>query len=343
MLRFCIKDGAFADENDLHDAETHTFHQNTLADLRVDDTLMAFVSQVFTTSFQPSKGGSANTEALEERLLHPSMKPFNDLAFKCYQVLRAMCKGNASVGYNVANKYKGHMTNQCRILGKLPTVSWDIADTLKAIFSENGLILKAVDENYVATQVHMIKEATCFHDLEEYFILLASLCVHDNEPIVDVQKAILHQIANLIPITRAEPAGPAHTTSTVGSGMTSSTWWDSQQNVPIKIQIRVQPADARRVHFEDWERQWVSLESFMSVECKDMPALKCYVAMLGLLSNLCFDRRHDSQVSMIPGTCLAHDDELRKRLPAGHGAACMCNLLEGTLRRRFAHTAMHLT
>ena len=273
MIRFCIKDAALEDESALYDGETLTYHQNTLADLRVDDTLMAFVSKVFA--------GASRTDAadakLEARLLDPAMKQFHALALKSYQVLRVMCKGNPNVGQHVAHKYKEQMTNQCRILGKLPDISWDIADTLKEMFRENGLILKAVDENYVTTYINMIKEATSFHDLEEYFVLLASLCVYDHKPIVDVQEAILKQVKGMIPQTRIRGGS------------------NKQGPAPVEIEVRVQPAATSRAHYEDWSKQWVLLDVAMTEDCKDMPALKCYVAMLELMSSICFDRRKSSQ------------------------------------------------
>ena len=56
------------------------------------------------------------------------------------------------------------------------------------MFSNNLLLMSQIDTEYIRALVKVIEDAHSLIDLEQYCLLLASMCVHDGNAIVDVQE-----------------------------------------------------------------------------------------------------------------------------------------------------------
>eukprot|EP00045_Choanoeca_perplexa_P015435 m.193784 g.193784 ORF g.193784 m.193784 type:complete len:2674 (+) comp16989_c0_seq2:103-8124(+) len=204
LILFCTDDQA--DDALESDGNAETLHQNMLVDLRVHESIMEFVSKPFE-----QVGGHLQWRADWKRRISAEQRT-NDVARRCFRLLRQMCKGNSHVGNIVATRYLASITDICRLLSQVDA-QWRVADTLEEIFEGNHELLSRVDSSYINVYLKMVRNAHTIDDLVQDFHLLSSLCVHEGEPILETQDLIKHAIfANvsepaekqLLPCTRVE-------------------------------------------------------------------------------------------------------------------------------------------
>lgn len=116
LMIFCTAD----DEDipaDHYDGSPLGYHQNILADLRIEDALMEFVSLPFQKGSENNEWAIVREQSWAKVL--PGMLAYNKLVRKSFRVMRQMCKGNMHNSYVTAMKFKIPMTNSCKLASKL--------------------------------------------------------------------------------------------------------------------------------------------------------------------------------------------------------------------------------
>lgn len=265
-------------------------HQKLLVDLDIPTILIEFTSQAFANSdctdwalLEDSatvrgqdrvKARSAST--WDVHLAEGRLQAFNVLAQKSYKLLQQLVLGNPLAGYTIFNRFKLPITNQCRLLGKIASIEWNVASFLEEAFSNNLLLMSEIDTEYVRALVKVIEDAHSLIDLEQYCLLLSSVCVHDGNAIVDVQDAIRDQIIGLLPQARID-----------------------SESGDVMILYRSPRLDKP---YKEWDSQLLQLHNkFPSVTRSDMGSvqeqqhLAFLAAVLKLLSQICVGRRKSSR------------------------------------------------
>eukprot|EP00050_Salpingoeca_kvevrii_P009719 m.4425 g.4425 ORF g.4425 m.4425 type:complete len:2676 (+) comp2418_c0_seq1:49-8076(+) len=298
LIRFCTKDDEDKPPAEW-DGEPLTLHQNILGDLKIDDLLLKFVSQPFTGEQTNHWSSKYNAKTL------PGLTGFNELAALAYRLLRQMCKENSHIGYVIARKHKDRITNQCRLLGQVADVNWNIADTLEEMFHDNELLLRAVDGSYIRTYVQMMRESFTFQDLRQYIVLLTSFCSHDGQPLPEAQDAIRHQLLDvneLIPETEVDASGIIFVTARI-----------EKEGCPLP----------------QWPLERLPLEEYVAI-----PSHAQYLeAVINLFSEICLDRRHESQ----------HLLQQARFVPFPELMAVLRNAkLEPLIKAAYCHLCVHL-
>lgn len=242
LIMFCTAD----DEDipaDHYDGQPLHYHQNILSDLRIEDALMDFVSLPFKKGSQNNAWATGTKQPWAQIL--PGMLGYNKLVRKSFRVMRQMCKGNLHNSYVTAMKFKIPMTNSCKLASKLAFQNgyeWDIPSTLEMMFRDNSALLKDIDPSYIEKYVALVREADRPHELEQYFDLLASFCVHDGIAIEPLQNEIFKHTKDLVPKTL-----PVKFLNGVAQ--------------KVKVEHRVF-ANNPGVHYADWQIVEVPLESY---------------------------------------------------------------------------------
>jgi hypothetical protein len=271
MLAFCTADRRVG-QREISD------HQRTLADLRVDDELMQFISKPFHATKCEWKTTSAGEETWPELLVTPKMGPYNSLVRRCYSVLRQMCVGNAENGYHVASKFKDMMLRQCQLVTALSNVYWDIVSVLQAMYTNNPLLIRTLSEPDLKIYTSLISAASSVKEHRMYLTLLSLMCAHNDDAVIGAQDAIRNALLQIIPKTRINSRGLVEIEKTVP---------DNQASQHIDIPGM---ADIVEELLEKEGHTWKSLEEFA-----DSPENALYlVALTDLLTNLCLNRRRKS-------------------------------------------------
>ena len=152
LVQFCSEDKI---EDDKHIVgRPNTLHQNILLDLDISEPLMKIVTLPFAGT-----NCSAWAEGWRGQLATDKLRPFNKLARDVYRLLSYLCRENVHVGLTLANSHLHDMINQCRLIGYLDDVSWDIADTLDEMFKDNSILLNRVTKQSIETYLSLIHEA----------------------------------------------------------------------------------------------------------------------------------------------------------------------------------------
>eukprot|EP00051_Salpingoeca_urceolata_P023861 m.411246 g.411246 ORF g.411246 m.411246 type:complete len:2678 (-) comp20163_c1_seq6:250-8283(-) len=262
LIRFSTKDDPDVPPME-HDGEPLILHQNMLLDLHVDSLLVHFVSKPFDKASSCARWAKGYSGAHQHTLT-----AFNELARCIYRLFRQMCKSNGHAGYRLA-RFKTDITNQCKLVGQLDDVDWHIAEALEEMFRDNEILLRSVDGSYVSVFVNMITQSHTYDNMEQLVELLGSFCSHDGEALPEVQDAVRHQLIeaeDLIPHTHLV-------------------------NGHVMIRGRhEQPGKP----FKEWPIEELPIEEYL---VKD-DHVRYFAAILDLLSAICLDRRHDSQVEL---------------------------------------------
>lgn len=264
-------------------AETDPHSQNLLADLRVDELVMDFVSRPFredgsgcgwalSSSGSDSPWGTPATwaDTLRQGGANHS---FNGLARKAYGVLRLMCKDNTSVGHHVARKFRGRITAQYTLMYASISETWGIPEVMHAMFADNGPLLRELGSDDIGAYTMMLKGARSIEDLTSCFHLLASLCVHGDSAVVDTQDQIRRELSPYVPKTRLGPLDDRG---------------GSNSRPEVHIEQFVPPGSAAGAK---WTKKWTPLRRFAA----DQKSKMYCAAIITLLDHLCTGRRYESQ------------------------------------------------
>jgi hypothetical protein len=257
-------------------------HQHALADLWVDDEFMRFVSRPFHPTlceWSTQDLVSPAMESWQDVLIDPSSSAYNSLARRCYSIIRQMCNGNHTIGYHFAAKYKDQMLIHCQLMTGVPGVDWDIVSVLQAMYTDNLLLIQTLSQTDLQIYAKLIKDAVSVREHRMILKLVSLMCAYRRTAIVDAQDAIRSSLKEMIPKTRINSRNAVEIQKLVP---------DLHTSVGLGGQKMAEVVEEMLHHKGD---VWRSIEDFA-----DSSENQLYlVTLTELLTNLCLDRRRESQ------------------------------------------------
>ena len=177
-------------------------------------------------------------------------------------------------------------------MAEIPNIDWGIASCLKEIYKDNTALLQNIALDDVAAVVSMIKRANTLTQVDEYFIVLASLCKHNDHAMVKNQDWICSLIENLVPRLRMADDGVVEIKHRVVA--TNLRAGGRPGELPDLTEDDALYPGRGSACYINWEEQWSTLEAFLQGG-NGVDEIAFLVAVTKLLCNICFDRRHKSQ------------------------------------------------
>ncbi|EGD75312.1 cardiac ryanodine receptor [Salpingoeca rosetta] len=236
LIQFCSEDKIEDDEDVV--GRANTLHQNILFDLQVQVPLMKVVSLPFHGAHCAEWG-----KGWRERLTQTEYRHYNKLARDVYRLISYLCRENVHIGLMFANAHLTAMINQCRLIGYLDGINWDIADAIDEMFKDNTILLNRVTKQSIETYLSLIHEAHTTTALEQYLRLLAALCSVDGEAITSTQASIRDLMlvpgapsADVLPSIANGPSGMRITARVLTPGKPFRAW--STVTLPLQEYLK---------------------------------------------------------------------------------------------------------
>ncbi|EGD77963.1 cardiac ryanodine receptor [Salpingoeca rosetta] len=236
LIQFCSEDKIEDDEDVV--GRANTLHQNILFDLQVQVPLMKVVSLPFHGAHCAEWG-----KGWRERLTQTQYRHYNKLARDVYRLISYLCRENVHIGLMFANAHLTAMINQCRLIGYLDGINWDIADAIDEMFKDNTILLNRVTKQSIETYLSLIHEAHTTTALEQYLRLLAALCSVDGEAITSTQASIRDLMlvpgapsADVLPSIANGPSGMRITARVLTPGKPFRAW--STVTLPLQEYLK---------------------------------------------------------------------------------------------------------